>query len=117
MTKLTGALPKGQANGLPAIARQLVDKPDDKHIVIAIIDTKKIVTDIDSGDAEPVCRVLRIEPIEGDDKEQAAQILRRSLEQRTGQTVLPLDLEDEITDALGNVDLETGEIKKDGADE
>jgi len=40
--------------------------------------------------------------------------MRRSLEQRTGRVVLPLNMEDEIRIAFGNVDPATGEKRDDG---
>ncbi len=104
MTKLQGTLPKGQANGLASIANQLVGEPDKLHVVIAIVDTKKITTDCDSGDLEATVRVRRIEPIVGDDAEKAAVFLRRALEHRTGQTTLPIEIEAEIEAALKNAE-------------
>lgn len=103
MAKLNGSLPKGQANGLSAIARQLVDEPDQPHVVIAIVDTRKIATDCDTGDQEATVRVRRIEPISGDDGQRAATLLRRAMETRTGQTTLPIEVEEEIEAALGSV--------------
>ena len=87
MAKLTSALPKGEANGLAALDRDLIDSPSTVHVVIALVDCKKITTDMDSGDTEPVARIRRIEVIR-EDKEVAAVMLRRALEVRTGKTVL-----------------------------
>ena len=92
MAKLTSALPKGEANGLSALDRELIDSPSSIHVVIALVDCKKITTDVDSGDVEPVARIRRIEVIR-EDKDRAAIMLRRALEVRTGKTVLPFDLE------------------------
>jgi hypothetical protein len=39
--------------------------------------------------------------------------MRRALEKRTGGTVLPIDMEDEITHAFRNVDPKTGEVRDD----
>jgi hypothetical protein len=42
-------------------------------------------------------------------------MLRRALELRTGKTVLPFDLEEDMRAAFGNVDPHTGEILGDDA--
>lgn len=110
MTKLASTLPKGEGNGLSAIARELIDRPEDVHIVVALLDCKKIATDIDSGDVEPTARIRRIEVIDKNDRDLAAKMMRRALEQRTGKTVLPFDLEEDMRAAFGNVDPHTGEI-------
>jgi hypothetical protein len=110
MTKLTSSLPGGDANGLIAIARQLIDSPHDVHVIVGLVDCKKITTDNDSGDVVPTARIRRIEVIDGDDKTLAAKMMRRALETRTGKTVLPFDLEEDLRAAFGNIDPDTGEI-------
>jgi hypothetical protein len=110
MTKLSTALPGGDGNGLDAIARQLVDTPHELHIVIAIVDAKTTKIDHDTDKREPTARLRRIEVIQGEDKAVAQQMMRRALEARTGQTVLPIDLEDELRAAFGDIDPHTGEI-------
>lgn len=110
MTKLTSALPKGDGNGLDALARDLIDSPHDVHVIVALVDCKKITTDNDSGEIEPTARIRRVEVISEDDKDLAAKMLRRALERRTGKTVLPFDLEEDMRAAFGNVDPSTGEI-------
>ena len=110
MTRLASGLPKGDGNGLDSLARQLVDEPANVHVVVALIDCKRITTDIDTGDVEPTARVRRIEVISDEDKDLAAKMLRRSLEKRTGKTVLPFDLEEDIRAAFGNFDPKTGEV-------
>ena len=114
MTKLASALPKGEGNGLDAIARELIDNPHDIHVVVALIDCKKITTDNDTGDVEPTARIRRIEPITEGDRDVAAKMLRRALERRTGKTVLPFDLEEDMRASFGNFDPSTGEIFGDG---
>lgn len=110
MTKLSSALPGGDGNGLASIARQLVDSPHELHVVIAIVDNKSTTTNHDSDEREPTARIRRIEVISGGDKQIAQQMMRRALEERTGQTVLPIDLEDELRAAFGDIDPNTGEI-------
>lgn len=117
MTKLSASLPGGDGNGLTAIARQLVDQPHEVHVVIGLVDCKSTAVDHDNGETVPTARIRRVEVITGDDMDTAQQIMRRALEARTGQVVLPLDLEDDLRAAFGNVDPATGEILDDPADD
>ena len=111
MTKLAATLPKGDGNGLDAIARKLIENPREVHVVIAIVDCKKVTTDNDTGDVEATARIRRIEAIDLDDRDRAAMMLRRALERRIGMTVLPFDLEEDLRAAFPNVDPKTGEIR------
>ena len=52
MTKLGSSLPKGEANGMQALARQLIDEPEKVHVVVMLVDCKKITTDVDNGDVD-----------------------------------------------------------------
>ena len=110
MTKLASGLPKGDGNGLDALARNLIDSPHEIHVVVALVDCKKITTDNDDGTVEPTARIRRIEVISEGDKDLAAKMLRRALEKRTGKTVLPFDLEEDLRAAFGGIDPDTGEI-------
>lgn len=110
MTKLSSRLPDGDGNGLNSITRQLIDAPHQVHVVIGLVDCMRQTTDTDSGEVIPTARLRRVEVIDGIDKDAAQQMMRRALEERTGQTVLPLDLENDLRAAFGNVDPATGEI-------
>lgn len=115
MTRLASGLPKGDGNGLDALARKLIDNPQEVHVVVALVDCKKITTDNDTGDVEATARIRRIEAITEADKDLAGKMLRRALERRTGKTVLPFDLEEDLRTAFGRVDPDTGEIFGDGS--
>lgn len=110
MTKLAATLPGGDANGLVAIARALIDSPHEIHVAVVLVDCKKTTTDNDSGEVVPTARVRRIEVIGEQDKLLAQKMLRRALERRTGKTVLPFDLEEDLRAAFGGVDPDTGEV-------
>lgn len=110
MTKLASTLPGGDGNGLTAIARKLIDKPHDVHVVIALVDCKKVTIDNDNGESVPTARVRRIEVVDRDDKPFAHAMLLRALELRTGASQLPLDFEADLKAAFGRVDPVTGEI-------
>ena len=102
MTRLAANLPKGEGDGLGAVARQLIDDPHAVHVVVALIDCKKVTTDNDTGKIEPTARIRRIEVIGEQDKDLAAKMLRRALERRTG--VLPFDLEEDMRAVFGDRD-------------
>jgi hypothetical protein len=99
---IAGALPDGEANGLSAIARQLVDSPSTVHVVVALVDCSKITTKTDSGDVIPTARIRRIEAItDPSDGHRLRVLLRREWERRTGKTVLPFELEEDMRKAFG----------------
>lgn len=110
MTKLTAALPKNpSSNGLATAREQLVRDPLRTRVVVALIDVKKVTHDLDTELDEPTVRILRIEPLDADDAQVAERLMARAWEKRTGQTVLSLDMEDELRSA--GVDPGTGEIR------
>lgn len=103
MAKLAGKLPEGDRNGLAAIAGELVENPEKVHVAIVLLDTKSVTTDVDSGDVIPTARLRRIEVIK-DPKDGHAmrRLLQREWERRTGKTVLPFELEEEMRLAFGD---------------
>lgn len=103
--KTNALLPKGDENGLSAIAAVLVDEgasrsPKRLRAVLAIVDTKRVGIDSDTGEEQATVRFRRVEVLLADDLGEAEKLIRRALEFRSGQAVLPLDLEDEITQAF-----------------
>lgn len=104
MTKLATQLPGGDANGLVTIARALIDRPAEVHVILALVDCKRTTIDNDTGAIEPTARIRRVEAITGDDLALAAKMLRRALEMRTGQTVLDFDLEEQLRAAFRDLD-------------
>lgn len=102
--KLASQLPRGIANGLDPIVADLCDTPDHFQVVLAIVDCKEVRTDTDTGEVIPTMRIRRIEAITGHDKAAARRLMRRATEQRTGRLELPLELEEDITNALGTVE-------------
>lgn len=104
MTKLNTSLPKGEGNGLPALARTLIDDPQRVNVIIALVDCQTTTTNNDTGEIIPTARIRRIEPIVDGDKDVAAKMLRRAMERRTGKTVLPFDLEEDLRAVLNDPD-------------
>ena len=114
MTRLAAALPKDATkNGLDAIASELLLEPLKRHLVLAVVDCSKITTDTATGDCDATVRVLRIEQVHPDDVAEAERLVRRALEYRSRDTVLPIDLERDLESWFGKdvtVDLATGVV-------
>lgn len=98
MTKLASALPDG--HGLEAVRRQLLEDPRHKHVAIAVLDCAKVTIDYEKGAKEPTAAIRTVEVVHPDDLELTRKILTRGRDKRLGATVLPLDLEDEISSAF-----------------
>lgn len=102
---MNSALPQGDANGLAAIAGELINNPEQIHVVIALIDCSKITQKTDTGDIIPTARIRRIEAIKDPaDGRKMRALLRREWERRTGKTVLPFEMEEEMRAAFGEDD-------------
>lgn len=98
---VSGRLPEGDGNGLSAILSDLIRDPKKLHVCICILDGKKVTTDADSGETVPTARIRRIEVIlDEEDMKLAENLMRRSLDRRTGRESLPYDLEEEIRGAF-----------------
>lgn len=102
--KLTSALPKGDANGLGPIVGDLCADPKQFHVVLAIVDCKKTTLDADTGEVVPTIRIRRVEAVPTEDHGAARRLMERALERRTGKTVLPLGLEEEMREAFKDGD-------------
>lgn len=101
--KLASSLPThDELNGLRFLANDIVESPDELVVAVVVLGTQKLTTDVETGDVVPTTRVRRVEPITNDeDRARLGNIATRALERRTGKTVLPLDLEDELREAFG----------------
>jgi hypothetical protein len=99
--KLTGKLPNGQTNGLDKIAGGLVADPLRYRVVIGIIDCSKTETDNDIEQVIPTVRFRRIAVVAPDDVKTARRLMARAHEATTGQTVIPIELEEDL-EALGS---------------
>ncbi|KLN67641.1 hypothetical protein ABM90_31380 [Rhodococcus erythropolis] len=100
--KLSAGLPRGeQTNGLSSLAGEMASMPEGMHVAVIVFDTKSIKIDTDTGDAVPTARIRRVEPIvAAADRQRLLSLVTRAFEQRTGKTVLPLELEDELRSAF-----------------
>jgi hypothetical protein len=98
---LSGALPDGDGNGLAAIAAQLIEEPRRVRVILALVDTVKITSKVDDGSRTATVRIRRIEAItDSADMAHLRRILEREFERRTGQTMLPFDLESDVRSAF-----------------
>lgn len=103
--KLLAALPQEHnSNGLDdKIAERMHADPTELHVVVMLLDCRKSEIDHDAGGIIAKARIRRAEPITlSEDREKAALLLRRAMESRTGQTVLPIDMEDDLRAILGD---------------
>lgn len=98
--KITSKLPADERNGLGALSAALVNNPDGTHVIVAIVDCHRITTDCDTGDIIPTARIRAIEGFLAGtaDAKELRRLWRRQFERRTGQTELPLELEQALDD-------------------
>lgn len=97
--KLGGKLPKAEdRNGLHQLYQQFVRDPSRSHVVVAVVDTAKVINDIENYDTIPQLRILAIEPISGDDAGTLRAILQRHHAERTGNLELPAEWESVLAD-------------------
>jgi hypothetical protein len=95
--KGTALLPKGEANAFVAFADELLKDPRRKRAALIIFDCKRGTEDYDQGDTVITVRIRRAEMLLTSDLPAAEKLIRRAAEARSDQPVLPLDVEDEIT--------------------
>lgn len=110
--KLSSSLPGGDANGVDPIVRQLIERPDRMQVLICLVDNKATISDNDTGAVMPTIRIRRCEAVLRMDLPTAERMFRRALESRTGSTVLPLELEDDLSAIFAGleVNVATGEV-------
>lgn len=113
MTKLSTQLPGESGAGLHQLAEELIADPHKVHVVIALIDCKETKTDQDSGEITPTARIRRLEVVDAQDRSVVQRMMARAAEVRSGQTMLPFDLEAATTAAFGDIDPDTGEVIED----
>lgn len=102
--KRQALLPKGEENGLAAIARELINDPKRYRAIIAIVDCRRVEVDQDTGMELATIRLRRAEVVLHEDLGAAERLIRRALEFRTGASVLPLELEDEIAQTFAEME-------------
>jgi hypothetical protein len=97
--RFAAALPKeAENNGLTLIEKQLIDDPEGTHVIVGIIDTKKIITDIGNADTIPHAEFKHVEVITGASEDSAREMLAAAALNRNGSQQLPLDDGDDDED-------------------
>jgi hypothetical protein len=77
-----------ESNGLERIAKELIDEPMKRRIVVGFIEPTRVTTDLKDGGTQSVTvNFLQIEPLEGDVAERARMMLSEAYTARTGQAV------------------------------
>ena len=90
MTKLSSSLPKEyDEDGLGSINSELVARPTDTQMIVAMIDCKSVTRDIDTGLDLATARILHIEPLREHEADQARDLLKNAQERRTGKRAIP----------------------------
>lgn len=109
---LSGSLPGvDELNGLPSAAPAVIADNDHKVVAVVVLGAQFIKHNVDTDEGSPQMRVWRIEPVtRADDLKALGRIADRAHEARTGKSVLPLDMEDEVRAVFGHVNTDTGEI-------
>lgn len=74
-----------QLNGLESVAEDLIEDPLTRHVVVGIVETKRIVKDISDGGTEtPTVRLVQIEPLDGEAADDAQTLMEKAFQARTG---------------------------------
>ncbi|MCD2170359.1 hypothetical protein LPW41_11690 [Microbacterium sp. JC 701] len=109
--KINGALPKGNADGISHVETRVIQS---RKMIAAVVmlDPASIDEDVETSEKSVRMRVRRIEAILPEDVDAATRLLRRAFEQRTGQVTLPIEVEEDLDEALRGVqfDAATGEV-------
>jgi hypothetical protein len=102
---LVGRLPVGDANGLNAVAAELAKDPTRLRVGVILFDVEDVDEKIRKGYTAARVSIRRIEVVRDPADAGALQrILMREFERRTGATVLPIELEEEVEAAFADLD-------------
>lgn len=102
---LGGNLPLGDGNGFEAIAADMVANPSRMRVAVIIFDASYVKVKTDDKSSTAIIRIRRGEVVT--DTAYAAllqRILMHEFEQRTGQTTLPMEMEEETNAAFAEFD-------------
>lgn len=77
-------------NGLAAIEDTLVEKPLERHVIVAVVETKFYKVNVHDGNTHtPTVRLIQVEALDGDAAAQAKQLLDAAYRARTGEKQAP----------------------------
>ena len=101
LVKLNSRLPVGERNGLDALGAQIAaGHPTGTFALMMLCDVVELTTKVDTNQRIGKLRILRIEALGRKEFAAGEQLLRKALERRTGQQMLPEEIEIEITEAF-----------------
>lgn len=85
---IAGTFKKDQRenNGLESIIDALVTHPLDRHVVVALVETKRVTRDVADGTDTPTVRFVMIEPLNGEAAATARELLNKAQTARIGHT-------------------------------
>jgi hypothetical protein len=109
--KIKSALPKGDSNGISPLEPRIIKKSN-PVVALVVLDEAGRYQDHETLEWEVTLRIRRIEALLAEDVEAATRLLQRAYESRTGESTLPLELENDIRDALKGVDLYVPETQQ-----
>ena len=92
--KLLSALPKDDKNGLASIESTLADRYYSGGRTTAIVVLESLRVTDEAGERTPAVKVVRIEPVTGENEDAALDLMQDALEQRIGRRPDTLDLSD-----------------------
>jgi hypothetical protein len=97
--KLASTMPDDEANGLIQLVPTMIqDTQNTLYLVIGVLACEELTTKKFSGEVTPKARWLRLEVISGDeDVENGKLLLQRSNDKRAGRTLVPIQMELDIS--------------------
>lgn len=103
--RLASRLPSGDADGLAPIVQDLVEHPGEIRVLVVLADVVKVTLEVEAGARLPTLRIRRLEAItDPQDRKALRRLLMREFERRTHAPVLPLDLENDVRAAFGELE-------------
>jgi len=90
--KISSTLPKEPTtNGLMAHAAELLRRPGDQRVIVAVVDAAQIVDDRRKGMRVPVLGILSVEMLDEHGAEQARALMEVARDRRESGSQLPFE--------------------------
>jgi hypothetical protein len=89
--RLSGSLPKNDANGLRDVAKHLVDYPQQMRYALIAYDVARLIDDLDSDIDTAVVRIQRIEPVFNEQADTVRELLEAAAKARASNGQLQFD--------------------------
>jgi len=96
-----------ESNGLEAIRLDLVEHGLARRVVVGLVETKFVKTDVqDGGTRVPTVKFVAIEPLTGASADKAREMLDEARRERTGQMTQPSLMDEVYEDDQDEMDLD-----------